>query len=560
MHALHPVRQLCATEMNHGTGAVPARAAADHERSSAASGRRRIHINKVSALYSRWWTLVIVVLALCLPSNVDAADVCTFKQITSSIRPSGAPAISGSGIRAVFHSSQGLFVADLLTRTLTQLHADSGSPGAWYPRLDDSGTRIVSASDNDLTGENPDLNSEIFLFDLTAGTITQITHTTRFRGQLDTNSFPSISSDGKRIVFQSRGDFNGDNPDQEHSVYLFDTETGTFTLVAQANNESLNVRAVNSDGTRIVLVTDGSPTGQNPDGNNEIFVFDAATGVLTQITQTVGADNASPTMNGAGSLIAFSSNADFTGENPDRNSEIFSFQIPTSRMTQVTRTIGTSNRVPSLNGDGTRIAFISGANITGENADRNSEWFLFDTISAAFTQVTRTTDSPGVSDGMVSNDSVISVSGTRLAIGSRHDLAGENPDRNYHLFAASCGLVNDVVSLTTLADTYRTAADSTGCPAGFMGTFSLVARLASRDSSPSLRDLRVQVITLTNGNLLRNADGGPGGLAARLTVPRTGMYADGVLSAGETVDVPLAICLKNNGPFQLLVDVLGTSE
>jgi hypothetical protein len=73
--------------------------------------------------------------------------------------------------------------------------------------------------------------------------------------------------------------------------------------------------------------------------------------------------------------------------------------------------------------------------------------------------------------------------------------------------------------------------------------------------SSTLTDLQVQVLTLTNGNVLQNADGGPGGLGATLTVPRGGGYADGVLDSGEAVEIPFVVCLQNRTPFQFFVDV-----
>jgi len=65
---------------------------------------------------------------------------------------------------------------------------------------------------------------------------------------------------------------------------------------------------------------------------------------------------------------------------------------------------------------------------------------------------------------------------------------------------------------------------------------------------------------LTNGNVLQNADSGPAGLAATLTVPHSGDYADGLLGPGETVDVPMVICLKDRSAFQFYVDVLGDHQ
>jgi hypothetical protein len=81
--------------------------------------------------------------------------------------------------------------------------------------------------------------------------------------------------------------------------------------------------------------------------------------------------------------------------------------------------------------------------------------------------------------------------------------------------------------------------------------------LADKNTSPDLTNLLVRVATLSNGNLLQNADGGAGGVGSSLTVPSTGAYADGILSPGQSVDVPFLICLKQNKSFSFFVDVLG---
>jgi hypothetical protein len=43
-------------------------------------------------------------------------------------------------------------------------------------------------------------------------------------------------------------------------------------------------------------------------------------------------------------------------------------------------------------------------------------------------------------------------------------------------------------------------------------------------------------------------------------VAEQGQFADGVLSAGEEVDVPFVICLQQRGPFTFFVDVLGVEQ
>jgi hypothetical protein len=120
-------------------------------------------------------------------------------------------------------------------------------------------------------------------------------------------------------------------------------------------------------------------------------------------------------------------------------------------------------------------------------------------------------------------------------------------------------VVNDLVSFEPIPSTFQFTPDPAGCPVVFVGTFSFEARL-SNTSENSLTALVVVVTTLTNGNLLQNADGGPGGVGAQLTVPQQDGFADGVLNAEEFVDVPFVICLTAQAPFTYVVDVFGVSD
>jgi len=131
-------------------------------------------------------------------------------------------------------------------------------------------------------------------------------------------------------------------------------------------------------------------------------------------------------------------------------------------------------------------------------------------------------------------------------------------------------MLNDTVSFTPLPSTFQTSSDNSGCPpvgsGGVTGTFRFSGTLTNTSGITPLRGLYAQVKTLTNGNVLRNADGGPFGATAVLTVPRTGGFADGLLNSGESVDVPFDVCFRASvirpgfppdSRFTFLVDVLG---
>jgi photosystem II stability/assembly factor-like uncharacterized protein len=117
-------------------------------------------------------------------------------------------------------------------------------------------------------------------------------------------------------------------------------------------------------------------------------------------------------------------------------------------------------------------------------------------------------------------------------------------------------LVNDSVSFQPIAATFNTTLDTAGCPSGFAGKFSFDLMLANI-SNRSLFNLVAQTAVLTDENLLQNANGGPGGVGSRLTIPKKNDFSDGTLSPGESVDVSFVICLKQIKPFEFLVDILG---
>jgi hypothetical protein len=116
--------------------------------------------------------------------------------------------------------------------------------------------------------------------------------------------------------------------------------------------------------------------------------------------------------------------------------------------------------------------------------------------------------------------------------------------------------VNALVTFVPLRATFRFTPEPTDCPTAFIGTFQFEARLTNV-SVRTLAALVVQVAALSHGTLLQNADGGPGGVGARLTVSRQDDFINGRLSPEEFVDVPFIICLQERAPCQFFWMSLG---
>ena len=118
--------------------------------------------------------------------------------------------------------------------------------------------------------------------------------------------------------------------------------------------------------------------------------------------------------------------------------------------------------------------------------------------------------------------------------------------------------VNSHVSFAPLTSTYRTS-DTTGCPAGFSGKFTFTALLTNKtEQSGDARCHGARAHADQRQRTARSANQrGPRRTGRRDAVPKAGQYADGLLSPGESVNVPFVLCLKAFQPFQFFVDVFG---
>ena len=195
--------------------------------------------------------------------------------------------------------------------------------------------------------------------------------------------------------------------------------------------------AVSAGGGFIVFESTSDPLGTNPDGSSEIFLFVRSNSLLTQITDTpAGSLSTRAKISADGIIIAFESNADLVPApggpgNADGNTEVFLFNTTTSAFTQVTNTIGGSNDNVSINFDGTRIVFESNRDLVPVvgNADANTEIFMFNTTAGTFTQITNTVA------GEINNAPSISANGTCVVFSSDADFGGGgNLDGNLEIF------------------------------------------------------------------------------------------------------------------------------
>jgi Tol biopolymer transport system component len=357
----------------------------------------------------------------------------THSQLTTTTgEGSYTPSISADGTKIAFRSNRNLTGGNpdgnweifLWTAGsgFTQVTNTTGESTYSYLSMSADGAKIAFRSTRDLVpGGNLDGNYEIFLWTSGSG-FTQVTATTG--GE---NFAPSISADGTKIAFGSdRNLVPGGNLDGNPEIFFWTAGSG-FTQVTATSGVSTHYNpSINADGTRVVFYSTHDLTGGNPDNNSEIFLWTAGFGVA-QVTTTTGGGSDSPSISADGNKIAFVSTSNPTGGNPDGNYEIFLWTSG-SGFTQVTATTGGYNWQPSISADGNKIAFRSTRNLTGGNPDSNPEIFLW-TAVFGFAQLTTTTAGD-------SSDLSLNTDGTRIAFVSTSNLTGGNSDGNPEIFLA----------------------------------------------------------------------------------------------------------------------------
>jgi hypothetical protein len=89
------------------------------------------------------------------------------------------------------------------------------------------------------------------------------------------------------------------------------------------------------------------------------------------------------------------------------------------------------------------------------------------------------------------------------------------------------------------------------------GSQFTISATITNHGTVTIRDLFFQVMELTGGNVLLNADGGPGGAGATMT-PDNG--TGGFLIRGASIRVTFVIGLASKRPFRFLVDVRGDTK
>ena len=289
--------------------------------------------------------------------------------------------LSANGEKIAVSRAGEIWLVDTLTVTFTRITTASDiNRYSWLPSLNVDGTKIAFASDSDFLGQGiADDQFEVWLYDTAAMTVTRITTASagnRTSGSSDMTGGLSLSGDSTKIAFVSDSDFLGQGiANDQFEVWLYDTATMTVTRITTASpgDRDCHSPTIGITGTKIAFVSDSDFLGQGiPLDQLEIWLYDTVTMTYTRITTASPSDRFSfaPSMSADETKLAFMSDSDLLSQGiPYRQMEIWLYDIATKALTRVTTAAGSGTRsseAPSVNTNGTRIAFHSYADFFGQ--------------------------------------------------------------------------------------------------------------------------------------------------------------------------------------------------
>ncbi len=335
------------------------------------------------------------------------------------------------------------------------------------PTMNADGTKVVFSSTADLTGDNPTGRNQLFLTDLTDETVTQLTDSRAdASGPFYVASVrrPSVNADASKIAYVSHL-INDTAPNYYEALTLYDAETDTsFLLHKDVYAEGPNISA---DGDRVLYWRWLDPLG----APTETHVYDAGSAPVPHTIFASQTPPATPAFSADGTTAGFVDYGDLTGDNPAGVTQLFLYDVDADSLTQVTDfTTNVYLASPSLSADGGRLAFTSNHDFTGENPTHSYEAFVLDTGTGIVSQLTSYPDdatyrvvlsadgtrfaypvyannktdlylgeiASGSTDLVTSVDDYVTpqlnADGTRIMFTTSLDLTGENPDQSREVY------------------------------------------------------------------------------------------------------------------------------
>lgn len=241
-----------------------------------------------------------------------------------------------------------------------------------------------------------------------------------------------VDDSGKYIVFTSSADLLGTNPLGMQQIYYLNARTEILhQLTFFMEGEGAERSSISGDGHWIAFNSNTNQLGTNPDKLKQVFVIHRSGSSLTQLTFGTDGEVRAPVISGDGRTIAFGSSHNLTGENPNSVYQIFVIQRDGTGLRQLTFSKGRHSSRPAINRDGTKVVFLYHKNKPLEGPiGLGADIFSMNTDGTGLFRYTK------ISNFDVQLRPDISEDGRVIAWESTANLENKNPDNSREIYVS----------------------------------------------------------------------------------------------------------------------------
>lgn len=288
--------------------------------------------------------------------------------------------------------------------------------GSGYsPVVSGNGRYVAFLSVMDFTADDVNGVPDVYVWDRDTGKVVRASLSSSGEGANDTSLSPSISADGRYVVFSSyASNLVANDTNDSRDVFIHDLQTRETKIVSANSSGTIGDEysgspVISKDGRFVVFESEATnldPADVN--GEQDIYIYARETGQVTLVSvNNAGAladsDSEGASVSADGRFVVFTSYASnlVAGDGNDQ-SDIFVRDLQTSQTTRVSVSSGAVegdmySYEATISDDGRYVAFTSGAtNLVAGDGNWDTDIFLHDRQTS---QTTRVSAAPAGVDG-----------------------------------------------------------------------------------------------------------------------------------------------------------------
>jgi len=330
------------------------------------------------------------------------------------------------------------------TRVSVASDGEQGNDYSGAPSISADGRYVAfgSYASNLVSGDTND-TADVFVHDRQTGQTSRVSVASDGGQGYVGSNFPSISADGRYVVFYTSAPLVGDDTNSKYDVFIHDRQTGQTSRVSVASDGSQGTNhsrdpSISADGRYVAFGSNASNlVGDDTNGKYDVFIHDRQMGQTSRVSvasdgEQGNFDSYFPSISADGRYVAFESYAsNLVGDDTNGKYDVFIHDRQTGQTSRVSVASDGSqgnnhSRDPSISADGRYVAFRSDAsNLVGDDTNPEYDVFIHDRQTGQTSCVSVASDGEQGND--YSGEPSISADGRYVAFKSKaSNLVGDD--------------------------------------------------------------------------------------------------------------------------------------